>query len=178
MKYCGNCGNPIDDYTLFCPSCGASQGQGARNDDSVYTNSNDYKGSKTLAVLAFFFPIVGLIIWLLKRYTSPGYANSAAKGALAGVCWNSPVLGIIFYFVWRESHRDFAKICLLSAIIGFVISLIFSTVFELFFADDFEAWYSEIMEDIFGDLSDDPTPDDGYNGPGIYLPVATDRLLA
>lgn len=39
-----------------------------------------------LAVLCFFFPIIGLILWLVWKDQYPLKAKSCGKGALIGVC--------------------------------------------------------------------------------------------
>ena len=50
----------------------------------VNTNTQDAP-SGGFAVLSFFFPIVGLILYLVWHDTLPLRAKSAGKGALAGV---------------------------------------------------------------------------------------------
>ena len=47
------------------------------------------------AVLGFFFPLVGLILWLVWMNSSPLKAKSCGKGALIGVIV-SVVIGIIY----------------------------------------------------------------------------------
>lgn len=42
--------------------------------------------SMGFAVLCFFFPVIGLILYLVWRETSPLKARSCGKGALIGVC--------------------------------------------------------------------------------------------
>lgn len=76
--FCRNCGMPIADNASFCPNCGTSVNQAApvadRNQPSL-----------GIAVLSFFIPIVGLILYLVWKDTEPGKAKSAGKGALIGV---------------------------------------------------------------------------------------------
>jgi len=70
MAYCRNCGAPIDDKAVICPHCGVMQ-----------SNIQD-TGSIGWGVLGFFFPIVGLILYLVWRDTKPRTGRMAGKGAL------------------------------------------------------------------------------------------------
>jgi uncharacterized protein YqgC (DUF456 family) len=54
----------------------------------------DDKGSVGFAILSFFIPIVGLILFLVWRKEKPKKAKSAGIGAIIGF-----VLGIISYAV-------------------------------------------------------------------------------
>ena len=51
------------------------------------------------AVLCFFFPMVGLILWLVWKDKTPLKAKSCGKGALIGVIVNTviSILFVIFY---------------------------------------------------------------------------------
>lgn len=77
MKYCSHCGAQIDDNAVICVKCGCSV---APNN----TTPQDAP-SAGFAVLSFFFPVVGLILWLVWMNTSPLKAKSCGKGALIGV---------------------------------------------------------------------------------------------
>ena len=105
MKYCHNCGKQIDDGAIFCSGCGARQ-DGTINNNAYggfsyggYYGAPPYREERTFgyAVLAFFFPIVGFILWILWRDTRPVASKSALKGALIGVAVNivMTVLGSI-----------------------------------------------------------------------------------
>ncbi len=77
MKYCSNCGKEINEEAAICLNCGC------------YTQhktpiSEDDAPSIGFAFLGFFFPIVGLILYLVWRPTSPLKAKSVGKGALIG----------------------------------------------------------------------------------------------
>jgi hypothetical protein len=50
--------------------------------NSVYTTDSPSMG---MAVLGFFLPIVGLILWLVWKEPKPLKAKSAGKGALISV---------------------------------------------------------------------------------------------
>lgn len=76
--FCKNCGAEIDDKAVVCPKCG------------VVVNNNIPSEidapSAGFAVLSFFIPIVGLILYLIWHTESPLKAKSCGKGALIGVC--------------------------------------------------------------------------------------------
>ena len=131
MKFCKNCGNGIDENAIFCPRCGSRV-----NGDNPHFNTNpfdrynpgnpvyyDTEGSKLIAVVSFLCWQAGLVIWFLWRYSHPGKARSAAKGALANVCVGMPVLGLVLWLVLREDEtkREYAKVCGIAAIAGAVI---------------------------------------------------------
>ena len=118
--YCRNCGTEIGDADAFCPHCGAAQeappqepqGEpaGAQyREQSQFHDQNQYQyqyrgegaypaaedsGSAGWGVLGFFFPIVGLILFLVWKGTKPRCAKKAGIGALIGVIVEF-VLGII-----------------------------------------------------------------------------------
>ncbi|MEG0452907.1 MAG: zinc ribbon domain-containing protein [Coprobacillus sp.] len=103
--YCKKCGKEIDEVK-FCPYCGAEQtstqtegtnqgyqpinqepyqqqsyqqsyqGQNYRNDDESHFG---------FAVLSFFIPIVGLVLYLVWNKEYPKKAGSCLKGLLTGV---------------------------------------------------------------------------------------------
>lgn len=87
MKYCSKCGKETDDLALFCSNCGASL-----TDTAQPERTDAY--SAGFAVLGFFIPIVGLIIYLVLNESQPKTAHSAGKGALIGFCV-SLAIGIV-----------------------------------------------------------------------------------
>ena len=81
--YCKNCGQQIDDNAVVCPHCGAP----TDNFNKRQTNAPqaDAAPSAGFAVLCFFFPIVGLILYLVWKDSMPMRAHSCGKGALISV---------------------------------------------------------------------------------------------
>ena len=69
--YCKYCGRIIDDDSKFCVNCGNNM----KNDNSgtVY----DDAPSKGFAILGFFVPIIGLILYLIYERKQPKRAKSA-----------------------------------------------------------------------------------------------------
>ena len=86
MKYCSKCGKELMDEAVVCPGCGCAQENKAVSNDA---------SSFGWAVLGFFFPIVGLILYLVWKDNTPLKAKSAGKGALVSVIV-SVVLWIIY----------------------------------------------------------------------------------
>ena len=79
MKYCSNCGNPVNENQDVCLNCGVVL-------KKKYTSDHVEEGSTGgWAVLGFFFPLVGLILYLAWSDTKPKSAKAAGKGALIGV---------------------------------------------------------------------------------------------
>ncbi len=92
MKYCGNCGHELEENSKFCPSCGAKVGDTTNpyqptdaNSDAHHSNDAPSTG---FAILGFFFPLIGLILYLVWKDESPLKAKSCGKGALIGVIVN------------------------------------------------------------------------------------------
>lgn len=72
---------------MICPKCGCATGNRkapAAEDSSGFG----------WAVLGFFIPIVGLILYLVWKNEYPMRARSAGKGALVSV-----ILGVIVYVI-------------------------------------------------------------------------------
>ena len=77
MAYCRQCGKPISDVAVICPSCGAQQG--------VPPTQRPDRGGFLWGLLGFFVPIAGLILYLLWRDERPRTAKAAGIGALVSV---------------------------------------------------------------------------------------------
>lgn len=88
--YCKNCGSQIDDKASICPHCGVATGYNP-------AVSADDAPSTGFAILGFFFPLIGLILYLVWHTTSPLKAKSCGKGALIGVIVSVAIS--IFYLV-------------------------------------------------------------------------------
>ena len=87
--YCIHCGKEIADDSNFCPHCGkyvATNGPVGTQQMSgnVYRSSVD-DDNIGWGVLGFFFPIVGLILFLVWNRDYPKRARMCGKGALIAV---------------------------------------------------------------------------------------------
>lgn len=76
MKYCSHCGKEVVDEAVVCPSCGCATGN---------TNVVEDVPSTGLNVLAFVFPVIGLIMYLMDKDKAPTKAKSMGKWALYGL---------------------------------------------------------------------------------------------
>ena len=74
--YCQNCGEQIDDKAVVCPKCGMP----VRKITVLYDAPNT-----GFAALGFFFPLAGLILYLVWEDDMPLRAYSVGKGALIGL---------------------------------------------------------------------------------------------
>lgn len=90
--YCRECGAKIPDSSKYCIKCGAPQYE-APQYGTQPVSMND-SGSLGWAVLGFFFPIVGLVLYLVWLQERPKSALMAGKGALV-----SAILGISIYII-------------------------------------------------------------------------------
>ena len=89
--YCKNCGKIIDNSATYCINCGT------KFDNNI--NETDDRSSIGFAILGFFIPIVGLILFLIYEGKKPKRAKSAGKGALIGFI-TKIVLSIILVILY------------------------------------------------------------------------------
>ncbi len=80
MKFCPNCGNPLEEGATSCPKCGDPLTLQAAPIPVPYVDPTDHTGefdaadvsdNKVIAMLPYLMGIVGLIIALLARSDSP-----------------------------------------------------------------------------------------------------------
>ena len=90
MAYCPNCGTMVRDDQDVCLSCGKSLKSG-----SLKRAVQEETSTALYAVLGFFIPIVGLILYLIWKDERPRASASAGKGALIGF-----IVGIISYILF------------------------------------------------------------------------------
>lgn len=99
--YCKNCGKEIEEVK-FCPFCGAEQaatqttqqGYEPMNEKEYYQqqpyhaqgyNNPDDESSIGFAILSFFVPIIGLVLYLIWNKEYPKKAKSCLNGLITGV---------------------------------------------------------------------------------------------
>jgi hypothetical protein len=78
-KYCANCGSEVKQNQEVCLECGH------RLKGSPNRNVRVEGDTLGWAVLGFFFPLVGLILYLVWKEERPRASLSAGKGALWSV---------------------------------------------------------------------------------------------
>ena len=86
--FCSKCGKEIDDEAVVCVHCGCAV------NSKPATGVGDAPDTG-YAILGFFFPIVGLILYLVNKDTYPLKAKSAGKGALISV-----IIGVVLYVLY------------------------------------------------------------------------------
>ena len=70
--FCKNCGNQIDDNAVVCPHCGCATDNFNQNHrPNTPAPREDDAPNAGFAVLSFFVPIVGLILYLVWNDTMP-----------------------------------------------------------------------------------------------------------
>ena len=99
-NFCGNCGNKVNENEIYCSRCGVSLNNNNNSYSNDVSNIND-DGGLGWAVLGYFIPLVGLILYIAWNKEKPKTAKAVGKGALISVIVGF-VLTIIFgLFVFR-----------------------------------------------------------------------------
>ena len=88
MKYCQQCGSQLVDQAVVCPNCGCTVQEPI--------NQQEDKPSTALNVLAFLFPLIGLIMYLSFKKTMPVRAKVLEKWTLIGF-----IVGLVISAVSR-----------------------------------------------------------------------------
>lgn len=86
------CGAQIDDNAVVCPNCGTATDNYAPQNRPAATQDGKSAG---FAVLCFFFPVVGLILYLVWKDSLPLRAKSCGKGAIIGV-----IVYVVFVIIY------------------------------------------------------------------------------
>lgn len=87
MKFCSKCGKEIMDEAAICPHCGCA----VTNSPAAEADAPNMG----FAVLGFFIPLVGLILYLVYKDKTPLKAKSAGKGALIGF-----IVSVVFSVIY------------------------------------------------------------------------------
>ena len=97
--YCKNCGRTVDDTSSYCNNCGA------RIDNKPNADVSEDNSNLGFAILGFFIPIVGLILFLIYEEKKPKRAKSAIKGTLIGFITEIvlAIILVILYVVFAAS---------------------------------------------------------------------------
>lgn len=93
--FCPKCGTKLDKKSEFCSECGYSLAN-EQSSPLATTNTNMQEGSTFgWGVLGFFFPIVGLILFIVWKTEKAKASKSAGIGALVGT-----ILSVVFYIIY------------------------------------------------------------------------------
>ncbi|HIX08934.1 MAG TPA: zinc ribbon domain-containing protein [Firmicutes bacterium] len=87
--YCKNCGKEIDDKAIICPNCGVATG---------FCEAPSQNQTNILAivgfVLAFFFPLAGLICSIIGKNKVAEYNGNGKNLATAGIAVSIAMLAL------------------------------------------------------------------------------------
>ncbi len=89
--YCKNCGSEIDDRAVVCPKCGVATGKSGEDKASGL--------SIAALVLAFFIPLVGLILGIVAKKDAGEKSAKLAKAAII-VSVVFMVLNVLVYVLY------------------------------------------------------------------------------
>ena len=151
MKYCGQCGTPMDDAQLFCPNCGKEQsgnGFGFYNERPIWQAADDNQRHPWITVFSFILPILAIIFYFSWRYEQPSKARAAARGGLYSVSFSYPIIGLVLFIVFRDSHRALSKGCGISAIAGVIFGIVCTVLLYILASQ-----YDVTVELIYSGLS-------------------------
>ena len=95
---CFNCGHQNNDNSNFCIKCGTKLNNQANN------NGFDVGDGFAWGVLGFFFPLIGLVLFLIWRKTKPKKAKAVGIGSLVTV-----ILVIVFWMLLAHLFYSFAN---------------------------------------------------------------------
>lgn len=98
--FCKNCGSRLDDNAVVCPHCGCPTDNFYRQQSRTPAPAENDAPSTGFSVLCFFFPLVGLILYLVWHDTMPLRAKSCGKGALIGVIVEAALVLLIWGIVF------------------------------------------------------------------------------
>ena len=92
MKVCASCRTQAHDNVRFCPNCG---------NQTFFANTVNERDGKSFgfATLGFFFPVVGLILYIAWMDNMPLRAKSVGKGALIGFITGVIMLLLLFVVI-------------------------------------------------------------------------------
>lgn len=123
--FCPNCGLKIDDDSTHCPYCGVKttpiidatkdsnpSDTNVNNDVNLQSDNNDGNNQNTNS---------------RPNYTYGPSVRASGAWVLLGLCF--PVLGFIFYFVFRNKKPDVSKKSGIGALIGIIIEVALSTIY-------------------------------------------------
>lgn len=103
--YCPRCKYHTEENHKFCPNCGESL-----TTDKVQTSLADppydvrNESSTLINIIAFFFPLIGIIIYFVHFKEMPGRAKSALRGVVARI-----IASIILILILGVSYISLLK---------------------------------------------------------------------
>ena len=99
--YCVKCGNKIDENQKYCTSCGYNQEKATNN------NNNNDTSNVGLNIVGFLWPLIGLVIFLCIKDTTPKKAKKIGKWALIGLI--AKIITAIISFILLITFAAFVE---------------------------------------------------------------------
>lgn len=97
LRFCPTCKKIISDNSMYCPSCGDIDQTMIDTPNNIPRNTNNADiPSKGLNILSFFFPLLGLILYLVLYETTPIKANEIKQWALNGFIMSLTIAAIFW----------------------------------------------------------------------------------
>lgn len=108
MAFCTHCGREIPDEAVVCVGCGCAVNNSATANGRV----EEGRVSAGWFWLGFFFPLIGLILYLVWKDEKPMRSKKCGKGALIGFIV-SFVLGVVEGVIMALAGMSQASLLLL-----------------------------------------------------------------
>lgn len=112
--FCNNCGKKIADNSKFCSECGAKLTDTEQYDNYQPINQTEFNSSLVdnpddgssfgYALLSFFVPIIGLVLFIVWNKEYPKRAKSCLHGIIVGV-----VLWAVFFCCMTSSMFNYSQ---------------------------------------------------------------------
>lgn len=98
--FCKQCGSQVDESAKYCPQCGACQGESTPSIQQP-PRTPDTTNAVGYGFLGFFFPIVGLVLFLVWRWERPKAAKASGLGALISTLIGVvSVIAVFGFYCW------------------------------------------------------------------------------
>jgi hypothetical protein len=97
IMFCRACGKEVHAECVICPGCGVATGVAS---PSTLSSVQGDAGGIGWWFLGFFFPLIGLILYLVWKQTQPKNSSMVGRGALVGFIANVLILILYSIIVW------------------------------------------------------------------------------
>lgn len=108
--FCKWCGKEVDVNAKFCPNCGKEINSTNVNQEANSSDVQTEKANIWLAILSFFIPLAGLIIFIIKKDKEPKTAKASGICAIVGLLLNVIITVICFTLVISSGRKVQEKI--------------------------------------------------------------------
>lgn len=108
--FCKWCGKEVGDNAKFCPNCGKGINSTNVNQEANSSDVQTEKANIWLAILSFFIPLAGLIIFIIKKDKEPKTAKASGICAIVGLLLNVIITVICFTLVISSGRKVQEKI--------------------------------------------------------------------